>query len=450
MLTAYKSIPVYLVVSLTIFSYGMDTTAFLFDAIKRGATNEVREIINTGIDVNIKNSKGCTALYAAVESWHEFQKFPIAKLLLDAGADVNGRSIYDNFWNTTTTALHRAVCYRDNGTVGLLIGAGADLYAKGNYNRWYNSTIPLATFLSRPNKDPFIEQMLCEAYIKTALLHGNLAPEKEFRDVINQTKIKLDYNKLLGEPLFLLTQHKTVDLEALILSNKGILNQQDNLFGATLLMYAATLGHYDIVQLLFQYEADPLIKTKQNKNVFDFILHILNNKELTLEKRDCYEKIMQRCLNEICDHYILPTQLACLKATNKNNAIPRGVILAHLVAPMIGSSAATFKPREKPIEEIKTLSTPTHTPSHQPSASHSPAPLPQASPSDSPARKWEEILTFNGKKSLTIATIGALAVAYALYWYSDSKEPVKPVDVDDQLIPNATNAKNETRILATI
>jgi ankyrin repeat protein len=49
----------------------------------------VKRLIETGIDVNIKNNKGKTALMYAAENDENEGKIIIVTMLLEAGADVN-------------------------------------------------------------------------------------------------------------------------------------------------------------------------------------------------------------------------------------------------------------------------------------------------------------------------------------------------------------------------
>jgi len=73
-------------------------SSFLHITVKTGAKDIVKDIINTGIDINITDSAGNTPLhYAAINGWTD-----IAALLIDNGADINVKNKLDQ------TPLHFA------------------------------------------------------------------------------------------------------------------------------------------------------------------------------------------------------------------------------------------------------------------------------------------------------------------------------------------------------
>lgn len=83
----------------------------------------VQEYLNSGGDVNAKNPYGGTAIMFASRAGH----VEIAKLLLDAGADVN---VHGNY--AGTTALMWASQYESKEIVKLLIEAHAEINAKNH------------------------------------------------------------------------------------------------------------------------------------------------------------------------------------------------------------------------------------------------------------------------------------------------------------------------------
>jgi ankyrin repeat protein len=123
-----------------------------FIAVRRGEIEKVAELIEKGVDPSSKDAIGQSALYLAlngrpdelvvllVEKWADvnavspFGKIPILqkavhanrsvkilKLLLDKGADVNGRNI------ANASALHVAVEYQYVEAIKVLLARGADL-----------------------------------------------------------------------------------------------------------------------------------------------------------------------------------------------------------------------------------------------------------------------------------------------------------------------------------
>ena len=81
-----------------------------------GDTEEARELISEGADVNAKTEYGHTPLHSVSTGSGNAE---IAKLLIEAGADVNTRNTHG------TTPLHRAVEFRKAGVVKVFIEAGA-------------------------------------------------------------------------------------------------------------------------------------------------------------------------------------------------------------------------------------------------------------------------------------------------------------------------------------
>ena len=82
----------------------------------------VAALIRAGVDVNLRDKDGNTALIQAVTNGdaHECTKF-----LIEAGADVNMKG-------NKGTALHRAVFNRDYDCIELLLATGADVNATGS------------------------------------------------------------------------------------------------------------------------------------------------------------------------------------------------------------------------------------------------------------------------------------------------------------------------------
>lgn len=90
----------------------------LFIAIKINSINQVRYLLDQGIDPNIRNINTITPLILAAYNG----KLEIAELLLDRGADVNASNIYGE------TPLLVAVAKGNVDTVKLLLKRGADPY----------------------------------------------------------------------------------------------------------------------------------------------------------------------------------------------------------------------------------------------------------------------------------------------------------------------------------
>ncbi len=93
----------------------------LFEASKTGDVDEVKSLLQEGIDVNTEDVYGDTALFYAVQWNHK----AVVELLVSAGADVNHRSTRNG-----STAL-MAINDRDNSEcLQVLLDKGADINAR--------------------------------------------------------------------------------------------------------------------------------------------------------------------------------------------------------------------------------------------------------------------------------------------------------------------------------
>jgi ankyrin repeat protein len=89
------------------------------------AKYQVQDLIQAGVDVNLQDKNGSTALMMAVHNSNTSSSEEVVKMLIDAGADVNIQN------KNGLTALMIAANYSNskstNATVKMLIDAGADL-----------------------------------------------------------------------------------------------------------------------------------------------------------------------------------------------------------------------------------------------------------------------------------------------------------------------------------
>ncbi len=96
---------------------GTDSAMSLHQAIINGDVNEVKSILSSGVDINVKNRQGWTPLHTAVDK----QQKDIVQLLLDKNANVN---LTDN---NGETSINFAVKSGQKDIVETLIAKGADL-----------------------------------------------------------------------------------------------------------------------------------------------------------------------------------------------------------------------------------------------------------------------------------------------------------------------------------
>ena len=97
----------------------------LFDAAKTGDTGAVKLLLDQGVDMNVKDNDGWSALhYAAIYAHTKTVKF-----LLDQGVDINATDNYGRH------ALHFAAIYAHTETVKFLLDRGVDINVKNNDGR---------------------------------------------------------------------------------------------------------------------------------------------------------------------------------------------------------------------------------------------------------------------------------------------------------------------------
>lgn len=257
------------------------------------------------------------------------------------------------------------------------------------------------------------EHFLDEGYIRVSLLEGTLVTV-------------LDYNKYLDEYLLLIIKREPTSLQNLLFNDKTLVNKQDDLLNATLLMYAAALGYDDIVDILLEHGADPLRETRQGKTVFDVIQQIFKKNEethfLTPEQIACYEKIRQWCRIQVKTLYSLPV-INIGKTEQERNGL--NAALKNAIIPvLLGNQAASFKPS-------------------RPSRNTYPPYLDRRYPSlRSPYKRFLSFIS--NKKPLAGITMGAagtIALGYAWYRYTNSQKAASTGD--EQLAYNGTNVTEE-------
>ena len=125
---------------------------------------------------------------------------------------------------------------------------------------------------------------------------------------------------------------------------KQYVNQQDAL-GATLLMYAAARGHYNIVKPLLEHGAYPVLTMKNGMDIFSLVDAILQNKSdmLGTKRMKAYKDILFLCLKPIAKMLLLLHQ----KRPNQLQKLPKDMIyvlfgtIAHMSCNEISAACRT-------------------------------------------------------------------------------------------------------------
>lgn len=117
-------------------------------ASNEGDFNKVKNLIDNGVDVNLKDKEGWTPLHFAAQS----QNHDIVLLLIEAGAEINGCDSHGN------TPLSNAVFnYTTDGSViEILRKYGADPYKSNSYGQ---TPVDLARLIANYDVVKFFEDL---------------------------------------------------------------------------------------------------------------------------------------------------------------------------------------------------------------------------------------------------------------------------------------------------
>jgi ankyrin repeat protein len=258
--------------------YGNNYTP-LHIAANNGYTEVARVLLDAKADVNARADDDHTPLYVAMFNAHE----KVTALLLERGADVNARTKFDQF-----TPLHRAAQHNNTAIVKMLLAKGADpdggwkekvsnpayaplhfaagegnidvarlLLAKGsrvNAMRFGFRRTPLYDALEHRDKD-MVKLLLAKGADPEADNSFGEALRWGQRDVVEWFLAK-GIDGTQADWLVSAVASGKKDIVELILARGGDVNRLDRA-GTSALVLAARLGHTELVELLLEKGADP-------------------------------------------------------------------------------------------------------------------------------------------------------------------------------------------------
>jgi len=254
----------------------------VFNAIKTNNIIYLKELINKGADLKIKNKDGYTPLFLA-------ENFDIVKLLIENGTDVNARcSEMTSFYNYFQgyTPLHY---FADNYNITkLLIKNGANINVKvseiNKYNPGYtslhiaaeNNNLSIALLLLDNKIDTTIKNNAGLKAIDIARNYGSndvyfflkdpekyrifaLYQAKQYQEIFNllkNNKTLINLKNPAGNTLLhLCIKDNNLKVLTKLLKYKPNLNIKNNL-GETALLKALFLGRLEMAKLLIETGAD--------------------------------------------------------------------------------------------------------------------------------------------------------------------------------------------------
>ena len=235
----------------------------LHEAVREGDLNKVKDLIEGGMYVNLKDNHGDTPLERAMFYNHKdiitylvehganvnakkVLKYAVwrgnsdtVQYLLDHGADVNAHSI------DGTTAIFEAAENRDIEKVKLLIANGADIYFR-----------PV-------NGYTLLHCVVFNGFVKAM---DYICKQNNINDVTNDGETALYVAVKYG---------RTEMVEYLV--EKGAYVNIPNNDGYTPLVVAIYCGYYDIIAYLLEHGASPNMEGKLDENLTMALSHLKEN-----------------------------------------------------------------------------------------------------------------------------------------------------------------------------
>jgi len=215
----------------------------IIEATNKGQYEDVKNLIQLGVDVNLRDKFGLTALHCAVIGQHEH----IVRILIDSGADVN--LINDNG--------HTPLCLADDEEIAKLLAPKTS-----------NIRSALSTALSMGYTH--IVRILLQFELD---INCRIGKDESTPTIIAASLNRVEVVKFLIEndadinipnnagntPLILATNQGFSRLSYLLINNHADVNAINN-SGGTALHEAVDNGDVDLVNLLLEKGADPNAK----------------------------------------------------------------------------------------------------------------------------------------------------------------------------------------------
>ena len=218
-----------------------------------GDIESVRNLIQAGVDLNVQNNKGMTALIIACEAGC----VELTEELIKAGANLNIRSLPSN------TALMHALTENKTDCVMKLVKAGAKLNIQGS-----NGETALIKALRHNRKDSF-EGLLESGADPNILSNTNVTP-LIFAVISNMLdctekliKAGADVNLTDNESPVIIFALGTEKCTKALIEAGANLNSRDARFGMTPLVASVEFEHIECTKQLIQAGADLNITHKR-------------------------------------------------------------------------------------------------------------------------------------------------------------------------------------------
>jgi ankyrin repeat protein len=238
-----------------------------------GHTEKVKLLIESGADVNARDTNGDTPLIAAASMGFE----ETIRLLLNKGADVNAQN------HAGSTALMEAAVMNSPNSVVLLMAGGASTETK-------NLAHFSAADLARREKHFEIVQLLetgvipkaarslslvaIDAHLQRAAAEGDVSKTKELLAGganVNAT------NKAGWTAVMQAAAKGKADVVELLIANGADVNRVETRNGRTALILAAMEGHAEVVETLLKNGANPNTKDNTGETAISVVMQSGND-----------------------------------------------------------------------------------------------------------------------------------------------------------------------------
>lgn len=220
----------------------------LFVAAKNGNINRINELLDNGVDINIRNNTGSSALMISSQYSNTTSSLDTVKLLLDRGANIN---IQDNDgWTPLLYASRDSNTTSSLDTVKLLLDRGSDINLTTNMGSTAliiasansNTTSSLATVKLLLDKGANINTQNNSGSTALIIASGN-----------SNTTSSLDTVKLLLD--------RGANINIITNSGNTALIASSN--------FSNNKSSIETVRLLLEYGADPFILNNNRQSALD-------------------------------------------------------------------------------------------------------------------------------------------------------------------------------------
>lgn len=229
----------------------------LLEAASRNDIEEVRSLLLSGVDPNVGNEDGLTALHqCCIDNLEE-----MLRLLVEFGASVN--SCDSELW----TPLHAAATCGHSQLCRYLVEQGADLLSvNGDGNLPYDICEHDATL-------DFIESEMAKRGVTQDLINEmRLIPEKKMLDDLKErleNETSLEFRGRNGEtPLHIASTNGYVEVTQFLLDHKVSINVTDSDLWQPI-HCAAFWCQVPVVELLLQHGASLDVRTRNGESPID-------------------------------------------------------------------------------------------------------------------------------------------------------------------------------------